>query len=98
LAASSGECGIKRSRTGCIAAIDDLGEQDVIAFALIDRNQNLKLRRILDQAFSVGRRQANVLDDGIPRILRIDGGDATGQYIPFPNTIAQRTATSDPRP
>jgi hypothetical protein len=27
----------------------------------------------------------------------VDGCDATGQYIPFPNTIAQRMATGDPR-
>jgi hypothetical protein len=27
----------------------------------------------------------------------VDGCDATGQYIPFPNTIAQRMATNDPR-
>jgi Alpha/beta hydrolase domain len=28
----------------------------------------------------------------------VDGCDATGQYIPFPTTIAQRMATGDPRP
>ena len=28
----------------------------------------------------------------------VDGCDATGQYIPFPSTIEQRTATGDPRP
>jgi hypothetical protein len=28
----------------------------------------------------------------------VDGCDATGQYIPFPNTIAQRMATGDLRP
>jgi hypothetical protein len=28
----------------------------------------------------------------------VDGCDATGQYIPFPNTLAQRMATGDPRP
>jgi alpha/beta hydrolase family protein len=28
----------------------------------------------------------------------VDGCDATGQYIPFPNTKAQRIATGDPRP
>ena len=27
----------------------------------------------------------------------VDGCDATGQYIPFPTTIAQQTATHDPR-
>jgi len=27
----------------------------------------------------------------------VDGCDATGQYIPFPNTLAQRMATGDPR-
>jgi hypothetical protein len=27
----------------------------------------------------------------------VDGCDATGQYIPFPTTIAQRVATGDPR-
>ncbi len=27
----------------------------------------------------------------------VDGCDATGQYIPFPTTIAQRMATGDPR-
>jgi Alpha/beta hydrolase domain len=28
----------------------------------------------------------------------VDGCDATGQYIPFPTTIAQRMATGGPRP
>jgi hypothetical protein len=28
----------------------------------------------------------------------VDGCDATGQFIPFPNTKAQRMATGDPRP
>jgi hypothetical protein len=28
----------------------------------------------------------------------VDGCDATGQYIPFPTTVAQRMATGDPRP
>jgi hypothetical protein len=28
----------------------------------------------------------------------VDGRDATGQFIPFPNTKAQRMATGDPRP
>jgi hypothetical protein len=28
----------------------------------------------------------------------VDGCDATGQFIPFPNTIAQRLAAHDPRP
>ena len=28
----------------------------------------------------------------------VDGCDATGQYIPFPDTIAARMATGDPRP
>jgi hypothetical protein len=28
----------------------------------------------------------------------VDGCDATGQYIPFPNTLAERMATGDPRP
>lgn len=41
-----------------------------------------------------GLRAGNKLDP----VRIVDGCDATGQFIPFPNTIAQRMATHDPRP
>ena len=43
-----------------------------------------------------GLRAGNTADPGGPASI-VDGCDATGQYIPFPNTIAQRMATNDPR-
>ncbi|MBV8398058.1 MAG: hypothetical protein JOZ17_04880 [Acetobacteraceae bacterium] len=41
-----------------------------------------------------GLRAGNVADP----VPIVDGCDATGQYIPFPNTISERMATGDPRP
>jgi Alpha/beta hydrolase domain len=41
-----------------------------------------------------GLRAGNAADP----VSIVDGCDATGQYLPFPNTIAQRKATGDPRP
>jgi hypothetical protein len=44
-----------------------------------------------------GLRAGNLSDPGGPASI-VDGCDATGQYIPFPITLAQRIATNDPRP
>jgi len=44
-----------------------------------------------------GLRAGSTADPGGPTAI-VDGCDATGQYIPFASTIAQRTATNDPRP
>jgi hypothetical protein len=44
-----------------------------------------------------GLRAGNLADPGGPASI-VDGCDATGQYIPFPITLAQRIATNDPRP
>ena len=44
-----------------------------------------------------GLRAGNAADPGGPTSIK-DGCDATGQYIPFPITLAQRLATNDPRP
>jgi hypothetical protein len=41
-----------------------------------------------------GLRAGNKLDP----VPIVDGCDSTGQFIPFPNTKAQRMATGDPRP
>jgi len=41
-----------------------------------------------------GLRAGNAADP----VAIVDGCDATGQYIPFPDTIAARMATGDPRP
>jgi hypothetical protein len=41
-----------------------------------------------------GLRAGNAADP----VPMVDGCDATGQFIPFPNTIAQRLAAHDPRP
>src|SRR5262249_55478724 len=68
----SGGTDIVEARIELVAAIDDLEEHHVIALALVDRLEDLKLRRVLHHASGIARCELDVLDDAVSLVLRID--------------------------
>ena len=69
---TTGNIGVDERKAALVAAIDDVEEQHAVCLAAISGPQYVDVGGILDHAFGIFRRERDVLDHGVRRLLRID--------------------------